>query len=116
MDGLRLSPVFPAQNAIPANREMPQTPAGLLPSWGTRVLFPGPPRPDEEPNTPSRTGAVGLGLLLVAASILFFLSLRAPLLEPQEARYAEIPRQMLTRGEWVTPCLHGEPYLDKPPL
>ena len=43
-------------------------------------------------------------------------SLRAPLLEPQEARYAEVPREMLLQNEWVVPLLHGKPYLDKPPL
>ncbi|MGH7170740.1 MAG: ArnT family glycosyltransferase [Gemmataceae bacterium] len=47
---------------------------------------------------------------------LFFLRLNAPLLEPQEPRYAEIPRQMLSEGRWLVPVLHGEPYLDKPPL
>jgi 4-amino-4-deoxy-L-arabinose transferase-like glycosyltransferase len=38
------------------------------------------------------------------------------LLEPDEGRYAEIPKEMLDRGEWVVPTLQGEPYLDKPPL
>jgi 4-amino-4-deoxy-L-arabinose transferase-like glycosyltransferase len=39
-----------------------------------------------------------------------------PLLEPEEGRYAEIPRQMLANGEFIVPVLDGEPYLDKPPL
>jgi 4-amino-4-deoxy-L-arabinose transferase-like glycosyltransferase len=38
------------------------------------------------------------------------------LFEPDEGRYAEIPREMLVRGEWLVPYLQGEPYLDKPPL
>jgi dolichol-phosphate mannosyltransferase len=54
--------------------------------------------------------------LLVLAAVLFFLRLRAPLLEPQEPRYAEIPRQMLSEGRLLVPVLHGQPYLDKPPL
>src|SRR5437764_9845002 len=55
-------------------------------------------------------------LVVLAAGLLFFARLDAPLLEPQEARYAEIPRQMLAGDSWMTPVLHGQPYLDKPPL
>src|SRR5262249_10052972 len=38
------------------------------------------------------------------------------LFEPDESRYAQIPREMLQRGDWLVPVLQGEPYLDKPPL
>ena len=55
-------------------------------------------------------------LLVLLASILFFGRLGCPLLEPEEARYAEIPRQMLAEGRWLTPVLHGEEYYQKPPL
>ncbi len=55
-------------------------------------------------------------LVVAVAGLLFFGRLDAPLLEPQEARYAEIPRQMLADDSWMTPVLHGQPYLDKPPL
>lgn len=39
-----------------------------------------------------------------------------PLLEPEESRYAELPRQMLESGSWIVPTLDGHAYLDKPPL
>src|SRR5581483_9207766 len=56
-------------------------------------------------------------LLLVGAAIpLFFSRLDCPLLEPEETRYAEIPRQMLAAGHWLVPVCHGQPYYDKPPL
>jgi len=52
----------------------------------------------------------------VLAALLFFVRLRCPLQEPQEARYAEIPREMLAESQFIVPVLQGQPYYDKPPL
>ncbi len=56
--------------------------------------------------------------LFFAAVVLFYLSSLGtmPLLEPDEARYAEIPREMIASGNYVTPHLNGVVYLEKPPL
>ena len=96
--------------------EVPRIAATLLPFWWSRVLFAGDVMPARSSGKAVPRSRCGLALLVLIAVALFFLSLRAPLLEPQEPRYAEIPRQMLAEGRWLVPVLHGEPYLDKPPL
>jgi dolichol-phosphate mannosyltransferase len=98
--------------------QVPRVLKTLLPFWWTRIAFAGNDQAAGEGretcSLPSPWPA--LAVLLLVAGLLFFTKLRAPLLEPQEPRYAEIPRQMLQEGSFVVPVLHGEPYLDKPPL
>ncbi len=93
-------------------RDIPRTLRSLLPFWWSRVLFP-VDRREAERETPSTVGAL---LLILVAALLFFTRLGCPLQEPEEPRYAEIPRQMLSEGSLAVPTLHGLPYYDKPPL
>ena len=57
-------------------------------------------------------------VLLVCMVVLsYFLFLgKFPLQEPDEARYAEIPREMIERGDFITPTLNYVKYFEKPPL
>ncbi|MBI4624702.1 MAG: glycosyltransferase family 39 protein [Verrucomicrobia bacterium] len=55
--------------------------------------------------------------LALAFGLLFgFLLGSRPLANPDEGRYAEIPREMVAGGDWVTPRLNAVPYFEKPPL
>jgi 4-amino-4-deoxy-L-arabinose transferase-like glycosyltransferase len=50
-------------------------------------------------------------------ALLWFLPLNSPhLFDPDEGRYAEIPREMVATGDWVTPRLDAIKYFEKPAL
>jgi 4-amino-4-deoxy-L-arabinose transferase-like glycosyltransferase len=54
--------------------------------------------------------------LALLTAVVWFEPGSSPLAEPDETRYAEIPREMLAQRDLVVPRLNGVPYLEKPPL
>ncbi len=58
-----------------------------------------------------------LWALLVALAVIWFGPLDyRKLAKPDEARYAEISREMVATGDWLTPRLNDLKYFEKPPL
>jgi 4-amino-4-deoxy-L-arabinose transferase-like glycosyltransferase len=53
----------------------------------------------------------------VALAIVWLVTIQIrPMLDPDEGRYAEIPREMVATGNWITPRLDGLKYFEKPAL
>jgi len=69
-------------------------------------------------NEAGRMRARGLGWVawLVLAIAWFATTQVRPMFDPDEGRYAEIPREMAVTGDWLTPRLDGLKYFEKPPL
>jgi len=94
--------------------------AALLRFWWTRIMFPANASTQRDasailPWSPYRQTAMA-AVLAGLCALLFFANLGYPLIEPDEARYAQIAIEMVESGDWIVPTLRGEPYLDKPPL
>jgi 4-amino-4-deoxy-L-arabinose transferase-like glycosyltransferase len=70
--------------------------------------------PEHVPTT--RLWLAGAAYAILIATVYAYGSYAAPLTEPDETRYAEIAREMLVRGDWVTPHLNFVKYFEKPPL
>lgn len=68
-------------------------------------------RPTEQTRPPW-----GVAVLVILGVLWFSLLGYRDLNEPDEGRYAEIPREMFVTGDWLTPRLNGFKYFEKPPL
>ncbi len=70
-----------------------------------------------EPAAPASRDPLVYWALAALLALLWLATLGTrPLFNPDEGRYAEIPREMLSGGDWVIPHLNGLAYIEKPPL
>jgi 4-amino-4-deoxy-L-arabinose transferase-like glycosyltransferase len=65
---------------------------------------------------PVRARGLGWVAWLVLAAAWFATLHVRPMFDPDEGRYAEIPREMAASGDWLTPRFDGLKYFEKPPL
>ena len=70
--------------------------------------------PSENSST-HKSARLWLAAIAVAAVWFAGLEYRA-LMNPDEGRYAEIPRELVVKGDWITPRLNDLKYFEKPPL
>ena len=68
------------------------------------------------PTKPFRLGVPAALALVLVASALFAIRLDLPAFYDNEGRYAEVAREMVASGDFVTPQLDGTLFLNKPPL
>jgi 4-amino-4-deoxy-L-arabinose transferase-like glycosyltransferase len=71
-------------------------------------------QPMSNPNTLRR---VVLAAALAVLAVIWFGNIESrKLIKADEGRYAEVPREMVASGDWLTPRLNGIKYFEKPPL
>jgi 4-amino-4-deoxy-L-arabinose transferase-like glycosyltransferase len=55
-------------------------------------------------------------IFAVLTALVYFCGLNLPFVGPDEPRYAQVAREMLQRGDWITPTLGGFHWFEKPVL
>jgi len=68
------------------------------------------------PNSPGCWRIARVLVIVIAAAMYFGYNGHHRLLDPDEGRYAEIPREMIESGDFITPRLNYVKYFEKPPL
>ncbi len=85
--------------------------------WWNQIMFPGTSAQDECVRTHVKPAwkLAAFGVLLVATITLMFSNLDYPLVEPDEARNAQLAINVIESGDWMSLKLARKSYWDKPP-
>ncbi|MCX5887302.1 MAG: glycosyltransferase family 39 protein [Proteobacteria bacterium] len=70
----------------------------------------------EKSSFPGQEVKAVLIIFCICLFIFFYKLGDRPLWEYDEAKHAQVAKEMLLRGDWVTPTFNGEPFYDKPAL
>ncbi|MCA9174109.1 MAG: glycosyltransferase [Planctomycetales bacterium] len=99
-------------------RHVPVVLTSLTRYWWNQLQFPASGQAATAPSSDGEHRRLGqLQWALLAIACFFVLvNLGYPLIDRDETRYAEIPREMLATGDWVLPTLNFKTYYDKPPM
>lgn len=109
--------LMPAMPELPKSKLIRRSIARLLRFWFTELMFPVDQCQVSAPKPKKKKNEIGLvGLLVVLAIGLLFSGIGFPLLEPDEARNAQLALNIHSTGNWSDLVLRGEHYYDKPPL
>jgi 4-amino-4-deoxy-L-arabinose transferase-like glycosyltransferase len=65
---------------------------------------------------PQKSKIVVWSLFLIFCAVWFYALGARTLVPSDEGRYAEMAREMVATGDWITPRLNGIKYFEKPPL
>jgi len=99
---------------------IPKVLMNLARYWWNAVQFPATTEAASPRATSSQVSDRLAGTLqwivLAIAAVFILCNLGYPLIDRDETRYAEIPREILTTGNWLVPQLNFQTYYDKPPL
>jgi dolichol-phosphate mannosyltransferase len=99
-------------------RHIPRVLASLVQFWWNEIQFPKREATTEMKAELNNRGRLALlqWVLVGVACLFLFANLSYPLIDRDETRYAEIPREMLVSCDWVLPTLNFKTYYDKPPM
>src|SRR5215210_2721344 len=62
------------------------------------------------------TWPMRVGWIVVVWTVVFWRLGYLSLLDPDEAHYAQLTREMMRSRRWLVPLLDGAPFIDKPVL
>lgn len=100
----------------PSSQTIRQSSSRAIRMWWTEIMFPKSEHELDHKRTKPIEKYSLIVVLAVVAISLFFGNLNYPLIEPDEARNAQLAVNLVNSGQWMSLSLADEYYWDKPPM